>query len=305
MLAAPAPVRPPKALPEPPRQASSSPPAPAQGCTLELEGGPRGGLTVNDDQWIVGGHLRLGLLCLGGFALEPVALVGFGGNYLTLRPSLRAIYRLYSDTNRELELRVQERTAALVAAHQETRENEERLRMGAEVARMAAWDWNLRTDTKRWSCDPEQLFGFPPGTLGLGMRLSSVLHADDRTGSQEAVDRALRTGRFEHECRAVRADGTIVWITERGRLVRGAVDPLIRARHPGGQVRLERREGGERQTRQGVSLDVFDARLRLAFRPRAVRRAGARLYVPIAAEGQVRRMEVHGAGRDIAPADTR
>ena len=83
--------------------APSSPPR-APGCTLELEGGPRGGITVNDDQWIVGGHLRLGLLCLGGLALEPVALLGFGGNYLTLRPSLRAIYRLYSDTNRELEL---------------------------------------------------------------------------------------------------------------------------------------------------------------------------------------------------------
>jgi hypothetical protein len=74
------------------------------GCTLEVEGGPRGGITVNDDQWILGGHLRLGFLCLGGFTIESVALLGFGGNYLTLRPSLRGIYRLYSDTNRELEL---------------------------------------------------------------------------------------------------------------------------------------------------------------------------------------------------------
>jgi len=74
------------------------------GCSLDFEGGPRGGLTVNDDQWILGGHLRVGFLCLGGFAFETVGLVGFGGNYLTLRPSLRVIYRLYSDTNRELEL---------------------------------------------------------------------------------------------------------------------------------------------------------------------------------------------------------
>jgi hypothetical protein len=84
--------------------AATATPAPPRGCTLEVEGGPRGGLTVNDDQWIVGGHLRLGFLCLGGFTLEAVGLVGFGGNYLTLRPSVRALYRLYSDTNRELEL---------------------------------------------------------------------------------------------------------------------------------------------------------------------------------------------------------
>jgi hypothetical protein len=108
VLGAPPPVRP--QAPAPPSgEARSgakqvSPPPPAHGCTLELEGGPRGGLTVNDDQWIVGGHLRVGFLCLGGLALEPVALLGFGGNYLTLRPSVRAIYRLYSDTNRKLEI---------------------------------------------------------------------------------------------------------------------------------------------------------------------------------------------------------
>ena len=96
------PERPPAAATPRTKPAGSEPPA--AGCTMQLEGGPRGGLTVNDDQWVVGGHLRLGLLCLGGLALEPVALLGFGGNYLTLRPSVRAIYRLYSDTNRELEL---------------------------------------------------------------------------------------------------------------------------------------------------------------------------------------------------------
>jgi hypothetical protein len=108
LFGAPAPVRP--KTPVPPSAVArsgatpASPPPPAHGCTLELEGGPRGGLTVNDDQWVVGGHVRLGFLCLGGLALEPVALLGFGGNYLTLRPSVRAIYRLYSDTNRELEI---------------------------------------------------------------------------------------------------------------------------------------------------------------------------------------------------------
>ena len=107
--AAPPPSRPAKVSGKPrvtgePDGGKPSEPRAVHGCTLEVEGGPRGGLTVNDDQWIVGGHLRLGFLCLGGFAFEPVGLVGFGGNYLTLRPSLRAIYRLYSDTNRELEI---------------------------------------------------------------------------------------------------------------------------------------------------------------------------------------------------------
>jgi len=101
--AAPPPSRPP-VTPKRVAPKTPAPPTATHGCTLEFEGGPRGGLTVNDDQWVAGGHLRLGFLCLGGFALEPVGFIGFGGNYLTLRPSLRAIYRLYSDTNRELEI---------------------------------------------------------------------------------------------------------------------------------------------------------------------------------------------------------
>src|SRR5689334_11423 len=67
-----------------PRVQSGEVRPPSRGCTLEFEGGPRGGLTVNDDQWVLGAHLRLGFLCLGGFAVETAGHLGFGGNYLTL-----------------------------------------------------------------------------------------------------------------------------------------------------------------------------------------------------------------------------
>src|SRR5215813_4496999 len=53
--------------------------------------------------------------------------------------------------NRDLERRVHERTAALNRAHQGVRENEERLRMSLEVARIAAWDWHLPSGHVRWS----------------------------------------------------------------------------------------------------------------------------------------------------------
>ena len=65
--------------------------------------------------------------------------------------------------NLELERRMQERTAALMRAHQGVRENEERLRMALDVAHIAAWEWQLATGQMRWSTDPEALFGFPRG----------------------------------------------------------------------------------------------------------------------------------------------
>jgi PAS domain S-box-containing protein len=121
--------------------------------------------------------------------------------------------------NQELERRVQERTAALTRAHQGVRENEERLRMAVEVARIGAWEWHLTSGQMTWSTDPEALFGFPRGSFGSDLRLFRTLHADDRLPTEQAIATALDTGAYEAEYRSVRPDGSIVWFTERGRIV--------------------------------------------------------------------------------------
>src|SRR6185436_3780671 len=99
--------------------------------------------------------------------------------------------------NQELEVRVQERTAALSRALEGARENEERLRMAVDVAQVAAWEWHLATGQMTWSADPEALFGFPPGTFGADRRIFHALHADDRTRVDDAIQRALETGTYE------------------------------------------------------------------------------------------------------------
>ena len=121
--------------------------------------------------------------------------------------------------NEELERRVQERTTALVRAHQGVRENEERLRMALDVAQIAAWEWQLATGQMQWSTDPEALFGFPKGAFGDDLRIMRVVHPEDRERLEDATEVALRTGVYEAEYRAVRPDGSVVWITERGRVV--------------------------------------------------------------------------------------
>jgi PAS domain S-box-containing protein len=120
--------------------------------------------------------------------------------------------------NAELEHRVQDRTAALTRAHQGVRENEERLRMAMSIAHVAAWEWQLATGQMRWSTDPEALFGFPRGTFGEERRIIKMVHPDDKLLIQDATIEALRSGSYEADYRAVRPDGSIVWITERGRL---------------------------------------------------------------------------------------
>ena len=121
-------------------------------------------------------------------------------------------------SNQELERRVHERTAALTRAHQGVRENEERLRMSLAIAQIAAWEWHLASGQMRWSTDPEVLFGFPKGSFGQELRIVRTVHDDDRDRVENAIAEALRSGMYESEYRAVRPNGTIVWITERGRL---------------------------------------------------------------------------------------
>jgi len=120
--------------------------------------------------------------------------------------------------NHELERRVQERTAALTRAHQGVRENEERLRMSLDVAQVAAWEWHLASGQMRWSTDPEVLFGFPKGSFGQELRIMRTVHPDDRSRIEDAVVEAVKSGVYEAEYRAVRPNGSVVWITERGRV---------------------------------------------------------------------------------------
>jgi hypothetical protein len=58
--------------------------------------GPRGGISVNGDQWIVGGYGRYDGFCFGGcsprLGIELQLLAGFGGNHMTLRASVRLSY---------------------------------------------------------------------------------------------------------------------------------------------------------------------------------------------------------------------
>jgi signal transduction histidine kinase len=71
----------------------------------------------------------------------------------------------------------------------------------------------------QWSTDPEALFGFPKGAFGDDLRIMRVVHPDDRARLEDATQVALRTGVYEAAYRAVRPDASVVWITERGRVV--------------------------------------------------------------------------------------
>ena len=130
--------------------------------------------------------------------------------------------------NQELEERVSERTAALARANRDVRENEERWRMAMEVAHVVAWEWHLTSGQMTWSTDPEILFGFPQSSLGSEHRMFRALHPDDHAVIQAAIAAALQSETYQAEYRAIRPDGSIVWIADRGRGMAGVDGRLDR-----------------------------------------------------------------------------
>ena len=143
----------------------------------------------------------------------------------------------------QLESRVLERTAELADAYRELVDSEEWLRLALAVAQVATWEWDLKSGTMRWSADPEVLFGFPAGAFGSDCRISHAAHPDDVGILEAAFDRAIKSGSYEAEYRAVRRDGSVVWIADRGRVV---LDPDEQAtRIVGVTVDLTRRKNLE------------------------------------------------------------
>jgi PAS domain S-box-containing protein len=149
--------------------------------------------------------------------------------------------------NQDLERRVQERTAALSRAHQDVQENAERLRMALHVARVGAWEWQLASGRMTWSTDPEALFGFPNGSLGAELRIVRSLHPEDKEVVERAIARARETGAYEADYRIVRPDKSLVWVTERGRVVADADGNLTRVVGISRDVTGEREAASERE----------------------------------------------------------
>ncbi|MDZ7956400.1 MAG: response regulator [Aulosira sp. DedQUE10] len=112
------------------------------------------------------------------------------------------------------ELAERKRTEAIL------QENEEKLRVALEAARMGTWDLNILTSQIQWSANLEALFGFEPGEFdgSLAMFFSRV-HLDDRDRVQEAINAAVTTGaNYYIEFRVVYPDGTIRWALSQGKV---------------------------------------------------------------------------------------
>jgi len=95
----------------------------------------------------------------------------------------------------------------------------DRLRLAVEAGKSVGWDWDIRSGRDRWFGDLETVFGIPSDNYsGHVDDFRRKVHPDDREHVRQAVADARQNRKpYATEFRVVRTDGTVRWITARGK----------------------------------------------------------------------------------------
>jgi diguanylate cyclase (GGDEF)-like protein/PAS domain S-box-containing protein len=100
----------------------------------------------------------------------------------------------------------------------ELQQNEERMRMAMEAAKIGFWDLNVTKDEHVWSNTCKALLGVPPDSPANFQVFINAIHPDDRQTVRAEVDRAIREGEgYVVEFRVVWPDESVHWRRSSGR----------------------------------------------------------------------------------------
>jgi PAS domain-containing protein len=101
------------------------------------------------------------------------------------------------------------------------RENQRRLLLAEQVARIGTFEWSLQTGENQPAPELEAMCGLPPG--GFAASRSTWLDlvcSEDRDRIGQCMREAMETGAFEAEWRVKRPDGTTRWLFGRAAVVK-------------------------------------------------------------------------------------
>ena len=123
----------------------------------------------------------------------------------------------------ELDARVRERTAALTDANIHLSEAQ-------RLANLGSWSWDVESDRVVWSDPLCEIYGIRPGTFGGRLQdFLAFVHPDDRAAVTASVESALKTGgRFKHDERILRPDGSIRHLQSAGEVICGEAGRPVR-----------------------------------------------------------------------------
>ncbi|MCZ7383067.1 MAG: PAS domain S-box protein [Candidatus Methanoperedens sp.] len=162
-----------------------------------------------------------GHIVIERFLAVPVLLSGELVGQIALSNSARA----YTDRDLDAVIRIAEFYALAIQrkrAEDALRENEARLDLALRSARMGVWHWDIIENRRYFDDQVCHLLGINPATFtGAAEEFFGAVHPDDRETIKAALARTIEQNvPYEPEYRAVWPDGSVHYITARGRLVR-------------------------------------------------------------------------------------
>ncbi|MDQ7784843.1 MAG: PAS domain S-box protein [Desulfomonilaceae bacterium] len=124
---------------------------------------------------------------------------------------------------------LQDITERMQMEHQ-LRETNRRLVESQRIAGIGTWDWIPATDEVYWSDETYRIFGLEPGSEKPSYELAKRLtHPEDIQEWEEALAQALETGTlFTRDYRAVRTDGSVIWVHNETKIIRDEQGNAIR-----------------------------------------------------------------------------
>ncbi|MEO6569625.1 MAG: PAS domain S-box protein, partial [Opitutaceae bacterium] len=159
-------------------------------------------------------------------AVQSTPLVGRDGTvHGILSTHFRAPHVSSEPEFRRLDLYIRQAVDFIerINGEQVLKESEERLRLALTSAGMGSWRGNLRTGLGTRDANLNRLLGLPAAesTQAIDDRFKRV-HPEDRTAALTALQRATEEKEsYEAEYRVILADGTLRWLSEKGRFIAG------------------------------------------------------------------------------------
>jgi len=129
-----------------------------------------------------------------------------------------------------LELKVNERTAALSTVNDELKRRDELLHQTQALAQVGSFDYDYITDRLQWSDELSKILGCDPAGFDRPIEgLLECLHLDDRSRARSVVATAIANRQpFSFEARVVRPDGSARIVRSQGRVFADEHQHIVR-----------------------------------------------------------------------------
>ena len=96
--------------------------------------------------------------------------------------------------------------------------NEERLNLVIEASELGIWEWNPGIDEIIYSSRYMEIFGLDPKIPAVHEDMLAMIHPEDRSIRDSAMQEAFRNGILYYEIRINAKDGSVHWVEAKGRV---------------------------------------------------------------------------------------